>query len=50
MRYQTSITVEIDVANFDEACDCFDQIEKLIEALFFVKGAVALNIEDVTGI
>jgi hypothetical protein len=47
MRYQTSIAVEIDVANFDEACDCFDQIEKLIEALFFVKEATSSNIDEV---
>lgn len=47
MRYQTSITVEIDVANFDEACDCFDQIEKLIEAIFFVKEATSSNIDEV---
>jgi hypothetical protein len=50
MRYQTAITVEVEAETFDEACDCIDQIEKLIEALFYVKGVISINIDDVTGI
>ena len=51
MRYQTTIKVEVEVDTFDLAVDCFEQIEDLIKALYFVKAAVFQGpVEDVTGI
>jgi hypothetical protein len=51
MRFQTTIKVEIETDTFDVAVDCFEQIEDLIKALYFVKGAVVSgSFEDVTGI
>ena len=40
MRFQTTIKVEIETDTFDEAVDCFEQLEDLIKALYFVKAAV----------
>lgn len=50
MRYQTTIKVEIEADTFDVAVDCFEQIEDLIKALYFVKAVVWHSVEDVTGI
>ena len=51
MRFQTTIKVEIETDTFDVAVDCFEQIEDLIKALYFVEAAVvADSYENVTDI